>query len=139
MLEALCAIAAGSAVWTAQGAEGATYAQRIEKAELRLSPELPVLENCRRVKASSPAAPARARVCGKDVTVLDAEPACDGAGEPAGAPAPGEVVFEKRRLLLGCADGALALSQVKPDGKKAMEARAWMAGLQQAPRAWEAL
>ena len=33
------------------------------------------------------------------------------------------------RVLLGCADGALEVLSVKPDGKKEMPAASWAAGL----------
>ena len=43
--------------------------------------------------------------------------------------APSEVVAQKKRVLLGCADGALEVLSVKPDGKKEMPAASWAAGL----------
>ncbi|MDY4122466.1 MAG: hypothetical protein SOY05_02945 [Ellagibacter isourolithinifaciens] len=36
--------------------------------------------------------------------------------------------FASKRLLLGCADGALEVFRLKPDGKKEMNAQAFAAG-----------
>lgn len=43
--------------------------------------------------------------------------------------APKGVYVHKGQVLLGCADGALQLLRVKPDGKREMDARSWAAGL----------
>ena len=51
-------------------------------------------------------------------------------GLPAPDVRPGFVAFVRKRLYLGCADGALELGQVQPDGKQPMDARAFAAGLQ---------
>ena len=44
-------------------------------------------------------------------------------------PGAGEVCVSRGHVLLGCADGALELVRVKPDGKREMDASAWAAGL----------
>jgi methionyl-tRNA formyltransferase len=42
----------------------------------------------------------------------------------------GEAAFVAKKLLLGTAEGVVELEQVKPDGKKSMEGRAFAAGIQ---------
>ena len=42
--------------------------------------------------------------------------------------APGQARFSGKRLLLGCAEGAYEVRDLKPDGKQAMDARAFAAG-----------
>ena len=38
--------------------------------------------------------------------------------------------FAGKRLFLGAADGAVEVHEVKPDGKQAMDARSFAAGIQ---------
>jgi len=72
LVNALPALLGGSAQWTVQNEDEVTYAHKIEKDELKLSPELSVTDFMRRVRASSDSAPARLSVEDKGVTVLDA-------------------------------------------------------------------
>ena len=51
--------------------------------------------------------------------------------------AQGHVVVSHGRVVLGCADGALEVLEVKPDGKRQMAASAWAAGLRGDDLAWE--
>ena len=54
-------------------------------------------------------------------------------------PAAGKLSVQDKRVYLGCADGALEVLEIKPDGKRAMEARAWAAGIHGAELCWELL
>ena len=104
---------------------------------MRLAPELDAGPYCRqsatadecarRVRASSDSAPARAVVCGRSLRVVQARTVVGGEG----LPAQGTVALTRKRLLLGCADGALELLAVKPDGGKQMPVGAFLAGLHQ--------
>ena len=47
--------------------------------------------------------------------------------------------FKTKRVYLGLSDGAVELLEVKPDGKRAMAASAWAAGLQGADLIWGVL
>ncbi len=123
LLLAIDEIADGSVEWTAQDESQVTYAHKIEKAQMRLDPALDALSNRRRVQASMDAAPARMQLAGKGVRVTDARVA------PNVAVLQGAVLVQQRRVYLGCADGALEVLVVKPDGKRQMEASAWSAGL----------
>ena len=43
---------------------------------------------------------------------------------------PGQVRFAGKRLFIGCTDGAVELLEIKPNGKQAMAAKAFAAGIQ---------
>lgn len=131
LVAALGQIEDGTAVWHEQDEAAVTYAAKVTKAEMRLAPAAGAGELARRVQASGDTAPARAVVCGRGVRVLAARVASDAVGE-------GAVLVDHGRVVLGCADGsALELLSVKPDGKRAMDASAWAAGLRGAEPRWE--
>lgn len=130
LVSSLADIEAGRATWTEQDASLVTYAHKVEKAEMRLDAADGWLENARRVQASTDAAPARCVVGGKGVRVLRATAASESV-------AAGDVRVARGRVLLGCADGALELLEVKPDGKREMDARSWAAGLRVDQIRWE--
>ena len=130
LLTALDQMADGTAVWVEQDESKVTYAKKIEKAEMLLDPAATALDNRRRVQTSLDAAPARMAVAGKGVRVLAARVAEEGVAQ-------GEVLVRHGRVIAGCADGAIELLRVKPDGKREMEASAWAAGLHQSQLAWE--
>ena len=109
LVEAIGRIADGTAVWTEQDESLVTYAHKIEKAEMRLDPADGALANVRRVLASTDADPASCEVAGKGVRLMRAM-TCDDAL------AAGEVLVSHGRVALGCADGALEVLDVKPDG-----------------------
>lgn len=127
MLTALVHLEEGCAYWTPQNEEGMVYASKIEKGELFLNPQDSADLADRKVRASSEAHAARCSVGGKGITVLKAKTV---SGEETLGIAPGQVFFQAKRLYLGCAEGALELLSVKPDGKGAMEAKAFAAGIQ---------
>lgn len=129
LVEAIGRIADGTAAWTEQDESLVTYAHKIEKAEMRLDPADGALANVRRVLASTDAAPARCKVAGKGVRLMRAM-TCDDAL------AAGEVLVSHGRVALGCADGVLEVLDVKPDGKREMQASAWAAGLRADHLAW---
>ena len=135
LAQVLPTLADGSAVWTEQDESLVTHAAKIEKAELRLDPDASVQDNVRRVLASSDAAPARCQLLGKPVRVMYACEASQGAPR-CGA---GEVCITGKRVYLGCADGAIEVTSLKPDGKREMDASAWVAGQHEAAGSWERL
>jgi len=128
LIEALPAIAADTAVWVAQDESLVTYAEKIAKSDVAITPEMPLEQALRRVRASSPAAPCRVSIAGRGATLLQAAAGAlqDGAGE---ALAPGAVRAEREGLVLGVADGALLVTRLKPDGKGAMAAADWSRGV----------
>lgn len=136
-LEGLQGIEEGTIVWQKQDESLVTYAHKIEKSDVLLHPTLDALENARRVRASSPSAPARCVVGEKSITVIkahDLKPedfeAQRDAVQSAANHIAGKVVVTKKSLRLVCKDGILELDIVKPDGKKEMAARDFGLGLQ---------
>lgn len=125
LCDTLPALADGTAVWTEQDESLVTHAQKISKAEMRLDPQEGALVNLRRVLASSDAAPARCIAAGKPVRIMRAV-AADGDAFMCAA---GELVCQSKRIYIGCSDGVLEVTSVKPDGKRQMDASAWAAGL----------
>ncbi|MDO4590429.1 MAG: methionyl-tRNA formyltransferase [Slackia sp.] len=130
LLSALAEIEQGGPRWTAQDDAAATYADKIAKGELDIDPGEACAVNERRVRASSAAHPSRCIVAGKRVTVLAARLVDDAASVGVDDAAPGSVRFVAKRLFLGCADGVLEITSVKPDGKKEMTAAAFASGVQ---------
>lgn len=122
LLVALQQIEQGHEAWTPQDDASVTYANKIEKGELDADPSCGVETNARRVRASSPAHPSRARLAGRDVILEKASPA-DAA--PVGE---GSVSVGGGRLLLGCTDGTLEVERLKPAGKGSMDAKAFLQG-----------
>ncbi len=130
LLVALRQMEDGTAEWVEQDESKVTYARKVEKAEMLLDPAATALDNRRRVQTSLDAAPARMAVAGRGVRVLAARVVEEGVAQ-------GEVLVRHGRVIAGCADGAIELLRVKPDGKREMEASAWAAGLHQSQLAWE--
>lgn len=114
--------------WASQPEAGVTYAAKIEKGELDISPQLSALEVQRRVLSSSESHACRCCIAGKNLAVLAA---CRVEPDDCPASVPqGHVAFAAKRLFLGCDSSILELKAVKPDGKKPMEAKAFAAGIQ---------
>lgn len=125
LCDTLPALADETAAWTEQDESLVTHAQKISKAEMRLDPQEGALVNLRRVLASSDTAPARCVAAGKPVRIMRAV-AADGDASMCAA---GELVCQSKRIYIGCSDGVLEVTSVKPDGKRQMDASAWAAGL----------
>ena len=119
----------GSLLWAPQSEEGATYAVKVEKGELDISPVLSAEEAERRVRAASESHPSRCVIAGKPLALQGV------ALAPQFQEAPllqGQVRFQAKRLYLGMNDAqqVIEVTAVKPDGKKPMDAKAFAAGIQ---------
>ena len=125
LVAAAAQIADGTVTWHEQDPAQVTIAEKVKKDEMRLDPADTCEANALRVQASTDAAPARCQVAGRGMRVVRA------AVVDANAPqvAAGAVALGHGRVLLGCANGALELLRVKPDGKREMDASAWVQGL----------
>ncbi len=97
-----------------------TYADKLEVDEFRLDAARPAAELARVVRAGNPRPGAWFTVDGKRVKVLRAHEAADHR-----TLAPGELAPDG---ALGTASEVLILDEVQPQGKRAMDARAWRAG-----------
>jgi methionyl-tRNA formyltransferase len=108
----------------AQDDAAATYAEKITPADRELDPQRSAAELERVVRALTPHIGAYAvQANGERLGVLAAR-ALDGD-----APAPGVVALEGPRPVLGCAQGALELTVVQPQGRRAMSGEAYLRGL----------
>lgn len=123
LLSALDQLGSGTIRWTPQDDAHATYAHKIEKGQLDLDPAADAAANVRRVLASDDAHPARCSLAGKRVRIVGARSEQKGA-----LPGEGAVSFAGKRLLLGCAEGAVEVLELKPEGKRQMAAADFAAG-----------
>jgi methionyl-tRNA formyltransferase len=100
-----------------------TYAEKLTVDEFRLDPQRPALDLDRVVRAGNPRPGAWMTVGGRRVKVWRAQPAADVPGDRA-------VGSITAAGALVTASGALVLDEVQAEGKRAMAASAWLAGLQ---------
>lgn len=121
LIEALDRIGNGTCEWIDQDESLVTYAEKISKADVALDPSLGAEEARSRVRASSAQAPARIALGGRGITILDATPSDMELAQ-------GGAACTKHGLVLGFADGALEVRQVKPDGKGVMLGCDWARG-----------
>ncbi len=130
LLGALDDLEQGSVQWYEQGEEGLLYAEKIQKGELALDPADTAERTVAKVRASSTAHPARAEVAGKTLAVERAVLVSEELESLVADITPGEARFVAKRLFIGAANGAVQLEQVRPDGKKSMDARSFAGGIQ---------
>ncbi len=105
----------------------ATYAPKISKADSRIDWRSPAIEIDRRIRAMTPAPGAWTMIdIGEDGASVSIAPALidrDVVLEP------GVISVVDKRVFVGSATYALELTQVKPAGKKFMDATDWLRGL----------
>lgn len=130
LLTALNHLENNACVWIEQDDESAVYARKIEKGELDLDPSGPAVIEARKVQASSAGHPSRCVIGSRGVTVESARLLRPEELPGEGALPAGFVRFAAKRLFLGCADGALEVFRLKPDGKQSMDAASFAAGVQ---------
>lgn len=120
--ETLAQVAAGTAPRIPQEEALATFAPPIQKEmawlDFSKSPE----EVCNLVRGLNPSPVAKTMVAGKLVKVLKARPVAGRTGAPG-------LILDEKGFVVGCGDGAVALEQVQPEGKKPMDGAAWIRGL----------
>jgi methionyl-tRNA formyltransferase len=132
LIDALDHVARSSCTWTEQDEASATYAPKITREDVALTPELDASQALVRVLASSPQAPARLRVAGTGITVVEATISSDPLP-------PRHIACTKLGLILGFAAGTLALDRIRPDGKAEMNGCDWARGARLGQEAeWEA-
>lgn len=144
LLTAIGLVESGRVEWNAQDEALALYAPKIDRGELFIRPEDDALSNKLRVQASSPAHPARCIVASRPVTVLEARMVKDEQllADLHRHLEQGRIIFRDKRLFLGCFDGPLEVLAIRPDSKKAMDARSFAAGVQNVKSgvvSWEGL
>ncbi len=125
LIEAVDAIAAGTATYTPQDEALATYAPPIDKREAAIDWSVEAEALARRVRAFCPAPAAFAYDGGRRLKILAADVAADAA---TGAE-PGTVVSNgPDGFVIACGHGALRILKVQPEGKRAMPAADYLRG-----------
>lgn len=130
LITALDHIEHGCAHWVKQNEDEVTYASKIEKGELDISCDMGAQDAIRCVRASGIAHPAKCLIADRVVTLLEADKVDDvsvikSTGDVLHA---GDVAFVGKKLYLICNNGALVVDSLKPDGKSAMDGKAFAAG-----------
>jgi methionyl-tRNA formyltransferase len=131
-VEALDLLESGAAVFEPQDDALATYAGKLEKSAGRIDWSLGAdeIDRTRRAMHPWPGATTTAPD-GKPLKITAARLVPD-ADVPAvlknAHPAPGTLIEIKPRCIVACGAGALELVEVKPAGKQAMAADAWLRG-----------
>jgi methionyl-tRNA formyltransferase len=129
LLEVIDHCADGSLVWTRQDDGQMTYAEKLDKSELRLDPDDGAHADALKVRASNRSTPAKVLICGKPATIVHAHDL------EVGLPA-GRVEIGSDGLFLGYGDSTLCVETLKPDGGKEMDALAWARGLRNDQFTW---
>jgi methionyl-tRNA formyltransferase len=122
LIAALDQLERGRLEFTDQEDEGATYAEKIDRAERRLDPARPAIELARAVRALAGHAGAYLELEGGERLGVEAATAIDGGPEQ------GEIAAGGDDLVLGTASGGLRLNTVKPPGSRAMSAEEFLRG-----------
>ncbi|WIX97872.1 methionyl-tRNA formyltransferase [Amycolatopsis mongoliensis] len=122
LLSTMDGLADGSLVAREQPAEGTSYAPKVTVEDARVSFADPASAVDRQIRSVTPDPGAWAEFRGErfklgPVTVLD---------EP--GPPPGEIMVERKRVLVGTATKPLRLGEVQAPGKKRMAATDWARG-----------
>lgn len=121
LVEVLGLLERGVATWIEQDPTGVTYAAKITKDDVALTPDLTAADAFMRVRAATRRAPSRACVGDKELTVLRAMPVDSDT-------AAGAVCLVDGVPHLGFADAALRLDLVRPAGKGDMSGSQWAHG-----------
>jgi methionyl-tRNA formyltransferase len=119
MAESLPRLQAGALTATPQPEAGATYAAKIDKAELAIDWRRPAAEIERQVRAFAPKPGAHAGYGGERIKILAAELGL-------GAGAPGTVLDD--RLTIACGEGALRPTKLQRPGKAPLDAESLLRG-----------
>lgn len=107
-----------------------TYAPRLSKADAFIDFTAPAVEVDALIRAVTPEPGAWTTVDGKTLRLETVQIATDTNAATVSNPAlePGVVSAQKNRILVGCSQGIVELSQVAPQGRKWMDAAAWWRG-----------
>jgi methionyl-tRNA formyltransferase len=127
LVDAMAGIKSGSARAAPQPSDGVTFAPRIEREHTRLDWTRPAAELARTVRAFAPEPGAFTTMDGATLKVFAAETR-EGRGEP------GRILeANPNGLVVAAGDGALALVEVQPPGKRRMPIGAFLAGRRVTP------
>ncbi|KAA2261809.1 methionyl-tRNA formyltransferase [Solihabitans fulvus] len=117
----------GSLVAVPQQADGVSYAPKITVEDARVDFTAPAASVDRQVRATTPEPGAWAEFRGERLKLGPVQPV-DGEQLP-----PGELLVERKQVLVGTASRPVRLGEVQAQGKKRMAATDWARGVRVAP------
>lgn len=122
LVEAITLLQSGQLAARPQAHREATFAPKIDRALARIRWDQDAEATARRIRAFDPEPGAWAMLDGTgDVKLFGARPVPE-QGEP------GTILATTPALIVACAEGAVAIEEVQPAGKKRMMAEAWARG-----------
>lgn len=124
LVTVLDAIGSGQARAVPQPADGISLAPKITVEDAEVRWDEPAFAVDRRVRATTPAPGAWTNFRGERVKLGPVRPVADGP-----ALKPGDLLVEKRRVLVGTATAPVELGEVRAAGKKPMSAVDWARGV----------
>ena len=129
LVATLDAIDDGAALPVPQPADGVSYAPKITSADAQVEWRAPAVRVDRQVRACTPEPGAWTTMRGKRVGIGPVQPVTGSTTELA----PGEMHSAKASVQVGTGGGVVELGDVRPEGKAAMPAAAWVRGLRLSP------
>ncbi|HZM80992.1 MAG TPA: methionyl-tRNA formyltransferase [Candidatus Limnocylindrales bacterium] len=124
LVSVLDAMAAGTAQAVPQPREGISLAPKITAEDAQVRWGEPAFAVSRRIRATTPAPGAWTNFRGERVKLGPVTPVADGPSLR-----PGDLLAEKRRVLVGTATAPVCLGEVRAEGKKPMAAVDWARGV----------
>lgn len=112
-------------IWVKQQNDKVTIAAKISKKELNFKHTDSADCAERKVRASGDAHPSKCCICGRNVRITQADLAYIDKTNTTG-----KVLIENKKLYLGMKDEYIEVLELKPDGKKLMTAKDFIAGIQ---------
>jgi len=128
LVATLDGIAASELQAVPQPVEGVSLAPKLTVDDARVDWTHPALRIDRLVRACTPAPGAWTTLRDRRVKLGPVLPSPSATGS-----APGEVVVDRDRVVVGTGGGTVVLGTVQPEGRGAMDAAAWARGLRLAP------
>ena len=127
LVRAIEAAAAGTIAAEAQATDGTTYAAKLERADRLINPTLhTVADTLNRIRALRPQIGALLMLDGETFTIWRATAATVDL-------APGACSIVGDELQVGCADGAIAISELQTAGKRSLATDEWLRGRRDLP------
>ena len=127
LVRAIAAAADGSLALTPQAVEGATYAEKLVRDDRMIDPVVHTTTlTLNRIRGLRPHIGALLALDDEIFTIWRAESAAD-------AVAAGVVVADGERLLVGLADGAIAITELQTAGKRPLITAEWLRGRRTPP------
>lgn len=133
LLDALNEAESGVLAFNEQPVNGSTYAHKITAQDRALSLAMSAREFFNTVRALSPHVGAWLNVDGERLGIWKVR-IVGGAEDSISGRIPahqGEIVHDRKRMLIGVSGGAVEVLELQPAGKRRMETSAWLPGLRE--------